>query len=338
MDETATLSNGSPESKAAADPPRNVRRIVAQMAKLALAACAVGFLAGAAARWHWGLDLFTHFTMQLLGLTAMVGAVLAVTRQWKALVCAVLLWLALIWRFLPSSELAAPVASPQQSQPLKVVLANILVHARSFRPLIEFVERESPDVLVLEELSTAGFEKLAPVLDGYPYRHVLLREDSFGAGVFSRLPLEERKVYRWAPDVPSLTCQLNFSGTDVHLIVTHPLTPMSHQQSQLRNEQLQQVAEHAASQTSPVVVIGDLNCTPWSPYFQDLLRAGRLRDTRTWRLQTTWPARLPWPARIPIDHVLVSHHWRVHRRITGPRYESDHLPVLVELAMEPSRE
>ena len=74
--------------------------------------------------------------------------------------------------------------------------------------------------------------------------------------------------------------------------------------------QLERVGEIAEGCDGPVVVVGDLNITPFSPSFRRLCDAGRLRDARVGHgIQPSWPAGR-WMLSIPIDHGLVSEHWR----------------------------
>ena len=85
--------------------------------------------------------------------------------------------------------------------------------------------------------------------------------------------------------------------------------------------------------SEPLVVAGDFNVTPYSPYFRDWLAASGLTDSRRGRtLSVSWPATLPWFG-IPIDHVAVNDGFTIvsHRRL--PDFGSDHYGVVVELAL-----
>jgi endonuclease/exonuclease/phosphatase (EEP) superfamily protein YafD len=50
-------------------------------------------------------------------------------------------------------------------------------------------------------------------------------------------------------------------------------------------------------------------------------------------LRPTWPTR-PALARIPIDHFLLSDHLNVASIRTGPDIGSDHLPLILDLAVD----
>jgi endonuclease/exonuclease/phosphatase (EEP) superfamily protein YafD len=76
-----------------------------------------------------------------------------------------------------------------------------------------------------------------------------------------------------------------------------------------------------------------LNLTPWSPWWDALLEAGQLIDSRKgFGVHATWPANV-WALMIPIDHVLVSQEVRVRRRRLGPALGSDHRPVVVDFEL-----
>jgi hypothetical protein len=94
------------------------------------------------------------------------------------------------------------------------------------------------------------------------------REDNFGIGLFSKLPLEESEVaYIGSADVPSILATLKAEKTNFRVIATHPLPPGGRDYSRLRNEQLEELPDHLRSPL-PLILLGDLNVTPWSYYFR----------------------------------------------------------------------
>jgi endonuclease/exonuclease/phosphatase family metal-dependent hydrolase len=122
-------------------------------------------------------------------------------------------------------------------------------------------------------------------------------------------------------------------------------THLDHRVEQARVEGADQIraAVDALAGDDPVVVTGDLNCTPGSPAY-DLLTdpdRGRVRlaDARDLATQRSGPDTTlnrfegPQPG-ARIDVVLVSPHWRVRSSHVddtthGGRYPSDHFPVEV---------
>lgn len=292
---------------------------------------AVGLMTTATwgARLHWVFELFTHFCVQLLvvAIVATLAAFQLKSRRWGW--AGVIICLVLAGRLFPQRQ--APAASGAEQ--LRVVLANVQAGALGYAPLLEFINQHQPDMLVIVELSPQSHEQLAPLLRDFPHQHQAVQRDAFGIGIYSKLPTSGAQQLFFDGMSPSLIARAHLaSGRTMQVIATHPVPPMSRRLSLRRNECLAALTDEAASVAEPLVVLGDLNCTPWSPYFKRLLRDGKLLDTGS-AFQSSWPAQLPWPLRIPIDHVLVNQHWNVVERQLGPPYASDHLPVLVKLQL-----
>ena len=102
----------------------------------------------------------------------------------------------------------------------------------------------------------------------------------------------------------------------------------------LRNRQLKQLQTLLVDLLGPVVLVGDLNTTPWSQHFAQLLSEPRFRSVREgFGWLPTWPAMLPPFLRIPIDHCLVTSELDVLALDLGHNVGSDHLPLVVTLAL-----
>lgn len=133
--------------------------------------------------------------------------------------------------------------------------------------------------------------------------------------------------------VYAIVAHLTVDEQPLTIIGAHVLAPLNRGYGQLRNTHLADLARTARAQSGPVLLIGDLNVTPWSPYFGALLRDAALRDSRRgFGVQPTWPVQWP-PLRIPIDHCLASPSIAIHRWTRGPRVGSDHFPIIVDFAM-----
>ncbi len=291
-------------------------------------------LAGFWGQAHWLLDLSSHFRLQyLLGLVLCSLLLTLKGRLHLALTLLpfVLINLALVLRcYLGLPELGEP-GLPS----LRVASLNLWISNQDYPAVTRFLEAEQPDVLLLMEFTHAWEAELESVLATYPYQLNAARGDYSGMGLYSRVPLLEAEVL---PPVAGLTpwlkARLVWEGRPLLLLGSHPPAPRSAESSAQRNVQLAAMASYLVQQAEPVLVLGDLNITDWSPYFQVLLRQAKLRDSRWGRgLQTSWPAFLPAPLRIAIDHALVSPGVLVRQRRLGPRVGSDHLPVLLELVL-----
>ena len=137
-----------------------------------------------------------------------------------------------------------------------------------------------------------------------------------GMAVFSRYPLvaKERSRLTFKSREPELKLDWQTRFT---ILALHPTTTVTAWKFKNR-KQFAEAAKIMKATKRPKLLVGDLNVTMWSPYFQRLLRDSGLRDARRgYGLQTTWPVPLPSFLRLAIDHCLVSEEWFVQAITTG---------------------
>ena len=112
------------------------------------------------------------------------------------------------------------------------------------------------------------------------------------------------------------------------------MPPMSVAAQSARNEHLTQMTAFAKARSEPLIIVGDLNMTMWSPSHRSLCDELGLTNTRRgFGILPSWPASLPSVMRIPIDHCLVSDGITVLDCRLGRDIGSDHLPLIVDLGI-----
>lgn len=308
--------------------PSRWRRIVDAFARRLLVATAAATFLAMLARLHWLFDDLTSFTVQYAVAAAVcLAAFLALRRfRWSAGAAAALaVNLVRLW---PE---AAPIVTAT-GPPLRLVSANVHAANRDFDRFLRFVEAESPDAVLVLEVSADWAKALEPLRERYPAAVIRPRRDNFGIAFFSRAPAEIDVVELGDAGLPSILARLTHDGRPLTVIGTHPLPPISSATATARNTQFAAVAKAAREAHGEVVVAGDLNVSPWSPHFRDLLRSGGLSDSRRgFDLQPTWPTFCP-PLMTPIDHLLISDGLTVLDRRVGQAIGSDHRPVVADLA------
>ncbi len=300
-----------------------------------LVACA-GTLFGFLGRFWWFFDLFSHFRVQYLAGLGLLGILLLPCRCRGtaaaffagALVNAVCV-LPLFF--------GADTAPPPGSRALRAMLLNVNTHTGNPALVKQVIEELAPDILVLEEISDRWVAELEWLATSHPHRRVQPRRDNFGIGLYSKLPIsDDRVVSIGGAEVPSIIAALDVDGTRLTVIATHPLPPGGAAYSHWRNEQLEQLPEHIPASQS-VLLLGDLNVTPWNVHFRRLVKRSGLVDSSRGRgVQPTWPSGNPllW---IPIDHCLHSADLVVVDKRVGPKVGSDHYPVIVDVAIAAAR-
>ena len=93
----------------------------------------------------------------------------------------------------------------------------------------------------------------------------------------------------------------------------------------------------AEPRDAAVIVAGDWNTPPWSPFFQDFLSSTGYRTTesRWWPLPTRFSIRLwalTWIG-TPIDRVVLSPALGLEELAMGPKFGSNHLPVVARVVI-----
>jgi endonuclease/exonuclease/phosphatase (EEP) superfamily protein YafD len=283
------------------------------------------------ARLSWMLELTTHFRVQYLAVTAVLLAVLALRRRWA--VCALLVAVgavsaAPVLPYLPLAR-AQPAAV---TAPIKVLTVNVSFRPFSARRLLEIVREADPDVVVVQEFTPHAESVLAELDVEFPNFRKFPADGPVGIGLWSRYELESGRTISLGR-VPAIQARVRGPTGTFTVIGVHLRAPTAPQRAAIRNQQLRQLAVRSAAVSEPLIVAGDLNITPYSPFFTDWLEASGLTDTRRGRtLSVSWPTMLP-VAGIPIDHVAVNGHFEIlsHRRL--PNFDGDHYGVVVELAL-----
>lgn len=328
------------ESDAPQERAARTRLIVGAVAVLTFSLLAATLLPMTASRWWLG-DLAVHFPLQyvalaLIAFLVFVGLrrpVLAALALGIALVNALSAAPVLATRPPPEPRLVAQTVEPPIR--LRMVAINVLYRNREHAQVAEFLRRERPDVVALVEMNDRWRRALATVAKEYPYRYETKGSTGRGVSLWSRVPLRDAGILNVeAQREPAIRATLMVANRPLRLFAVHASWPMAPASAALRNRQLALLAREArATQAMPLVVIGDLNISPFSPHFQRLLKDSGLRSAAEgFGWQPTWPTYLP-PAGIQIDHALITPTLRVRAFRRGPFTGSDHRPIVMDLAL-----
>ena len=344
-----------PESPGRISTRELLKRGALQLCFLAgLAAClftVTSFMGGIAPVF----DATSHFPVQYgFGLFAF-AVVQAWIRRWKWTAVFAAAALINLTQFMPLF-FGGPTPEQKSASPdLTVMTINVQSQNREHELVRQSITRANPDAFVLSEVNQRWLDEMTPLEKIYPYSIKHPRSDNFGIAFFSKRPLIEPRMefFVWGK-VPSTVASLDAGDRTVTVIGTHPVPPSSRSSALERNQQLKGIGEFIAEHDQPVVLIGDLNATPWNRFYKRLKHDSGMTDSaRGFGLQPTWPAtwmgkfqqklRLGSDSpgrfaptdnflfRIPIDHCLHSEALVTLDRIVGNPVGSDHLPLIVKL-------
>jgi len=289
-----------------------------------------------AAKLGWAFDLASHFRVQYVVADALLALALAAQRKFVISLLLAACAALSAWAVLPYVAFSStPVGAAAADGPtIKLLSANVLFRNHSAKRLLEIVRRESPDVVVLIEYTPEWAQMVGELRAAYPHRLEGPGSGAYGIALFSRFELESATPFDLG-DTSEIEARVLTPNGPLTLFAVHLRSPTTPWRGAMRNRQLDELATRVARVVGPVVVIGDFNLTPYSPYFSDWLARTGLTDTRRGRsLSPSWPTLLPIVA-IPIDHCTVSKDVTIVAHRSLPAFGSDHYPILAELALAP---
>ncbi len=283
-------------------------------------------------------ELVSHFRFLYFLVTLLLVVPVAFLRRRPIFISWIFLLVLTILPMVPLMVQVDHSLIPQNAERIKILQANLWGGKNSDKAgVFENIQKFDPDILVFSEITGSWEKYFDTKLSAYKFRNI---EPRFGGiAVYSKFPLSETKViYYGSVHRPRIETVVQLGHEKFLLSAAHTFIP---KYMAIRNGELADIAADAAKSKLPVVLAGDLNCSPWSYYFAKLQREANLVDTEPgFGLQCSWPTsvlgRIPTPTFIPIDHFLVSDDFNVVNRALGTHDGSDHLPVFIDLTLTKS--
>ncbi len=291
-------------------------------------------VAGLLGEWSGLLDITSHFRLVYCAILIAGVAYLSFSRQWQLV--------GIIGTFLIFNlVLVLPLFSPQHpntanaSGPFRLVQLNVWASNRHPQRVYHFLRQSQADLAVMEEYREpmdAALTKLG-IRRIYPYKAV-----SFNARlvVYSQKPLT---LYHQSTDPALMKVTTHLGKKPVTLIVAHMTRPFD---AHRYGHQVSKLAALLPSPSETTLLIGDLNVTPWSSHFKEIMTQTQFINTQQgFGAWPTYPAYFPKTQQqnplpvLPIDHILVSRDIAIRSRANGPNVGSDHLPVILDGAFLP---
>lgn len=292
-------------------------------------------LFGILGKTWWILELASHYYIQYSGLLFILTLGLVFLHLRKLAVIPAIGFLITLVVLVPS-WIGKPDV-PSDAETLRVISYNMQYRNTSYEDIARYMVESKADVIVISELTAESYTILQGMLrEAYPFGYHEVGDGAFSIGMFSASTATTVSPIIFADaGIPSLEISTVIGDEELIILGTHPVPPTSAIYAKSRNTQFEQLAVYTSEVDTALMVVGDLNVTPWSPYFSDLLDDGNLQDGRSgFGLQQSWPKQWPALFRIPIDHTLINDHVKIISRETGPFLGSDHRPIVVDVAVQ----
>lgn len=289
-------------------------------------------LAGFGGRFWWVLDLASHFRVQYLAVSLVLTLILLLSRNRNFAIVTGAFALLNISLILPL-YFGPPPVTDTTAPKSRAMMMNVHTRNTNYSLVLDAIGHYAPDFLLVEEVDRRWLNDLKPLDAEYPYSVSRPRSDNFGIAFYSKTPILSADFLDIGEaDSPSVLVRMQSSGRDLYFLGTHTLPPVNSAYARLRDIHLAELPSLVKSLDAPVLLMGDLNATPWSSPFRRLVQESELLDgSRGMGYQPTWPAGLH-PLLIPIDHCLHSRELLVIQKTIGPFVGSDHYPVIVDFA------
>lgn len=237
---------------------------------------------------------------------------------------------------------------PPGAPGITVFSANLLYGRGRVADLVAQIERDDPDVVLLQEYTPESSVYEAMLRARYPHHVVLPREDAFGQAVFSRLPFAVEPALWHGPEgstIPMIACEVEVEGKRIAVWNVHTLPPVGWRGTVRQRAMVAWIGEQTVGMMSGpdaphgIIAAGDFN----APY-----RANHLRELRAAGLReahedagvgpgSTWP-RIGLKRHFPgirLDHAMYAGGLDAAGARVGADFGSDHRPVVTRFVLTP---
>ncbi|MCF4966559.1 endonuclease/exonuclease/phosphatase family protein [Nostoc sp. CMAA1605] len=298
--------------------------------------------------WSWPLELISHFRYQYFILSLLASIILFILWRIRYLKHKILFLTAILllginlvevlpW-YLPHNQ----QITTHTAKPLRILSFNLNIQNQAQDKIVDLVTDSQADIALLLEIDQQAFTIIQPQLKpSFPYS---FRSPGGGLALFSKFPIQDARADNFNKKAKhNLVANLAIDNKLITFIGTHPLVPVKPATFHSRNLQLAAIAEYIQNINQPLILAGDFNLTPWSPYYRRFVHKTKLHNTRLgFGILPSWPrpathVNLPYwlipLMNIPIDHCFVSKHFQVVRTYTGGNANSDHAALITELVL-----
>jgi len=309
------------------------------MPKILKAAVIAGLVLGTAllalgvlARWYPALDIINN-GLPVLAVGGIALLALAFAVRTRTLITATAAFIAVSFALLLSGlSGAAPQAPDGAARFLRVATFNLWGrNDHHLNQVAAFLAETKADAVVLEEVRGHHKDFLESLAGQYPYRvgdnglAILSKHPIVADGLVDRggQPFWMSRIVRWV--------RLDVDGTQVELAGVHLARPFY---PDLQEADIVALTTFVQERSGPLIVAGDFNMAPWTVKLKTFTKATGLGRFNTF--YPTWPMRwksVPLLPLVPIDNVFTTKHFAKIDARVGPRLDSDHRPVIADIAL-----
>ena len=300
--------------------------------------------------WIRGFD-FPHVQFTVLGIVCVIFGMLLSspfpythTAILLQVVLGLIYKLKIIYPFTALHSLAVPkVGTKTKTKTVSILASNVYMENKNYEGFLDRVKDVDPEIVFMLETNAEWMKNVHPYLEQhYPFQILHPLENTYGLLFYSKVRLENEQIrFLVEDDVPSISTVLCLEGgRQIMFLGLHPKppSPTENSRSTPRDAELIIAGMEARASSLPVIIAGDMNDVAWSHTTRLFTRISGLLDLRIGRgFFNTFHAKYPL-LRWPLDHIFVSHHFKVVSMKRLKNFNSDHFPIYAKLALESSLE
>ena len=279
---------------------------------------------------HWTFDLLSHFRLHFF-LAAFSLSLLALflRRPYIFYPALILCFVILVFSGPYWSSSQHIKESSKSYNSLSLMTFNVWKDNENFQPTLAYIRKTHPDIVGLIEVDHSMDQALQSLRDLYPYYYSKPEEGRFGLALMSRHPFEVMDTSPYSFNEPVITVKLTTQSRSnpIHLVLLHPRPPINKAFTESRNDDFDTLSSWIQNLgDDPLIMMGDLNATRWSPSLSRLIKTNNLVGTQGIWSPGSWPSELGYFG-IRIDHIFFKNFKGAPDLSVGPNLGSDHRPV-----------
>lgn len=298
----------------------------------------------------WFFDLFSHFKWLRHGFETILITWILIRKSrkygllWVSLVGASMAVIFCIDALRSSKEALESSYSNVGSVRIQATSFNVLTKNSKTTEvrewLMEKFNSKAVNIVFLMEVNKSWVQDMEILKAKFPYFHEHPREDNFGFAIYSSVPLSNVSIEKFTSNsIPAISTTIRVSGKPVRILGVHTNPPAGEQGYKTRNLYFENLRRNLDQNQIPTLVLGDLNCSPWSKHFEKVIQpqsgseemALLSADKKIFRSATWFGAG--WIFAIPIDYILYTKEFDAVSFGVGPDLGSDHRPIFSELLL-----
>jgi len=312
------------------------RNIFITLLYLSLVSVVVPFALGLLNWIHPLFDSFSHFRIHLLVvITIVVLLLLLLHKKIYRYIFGILLLASGTYLYMLNQPYAPKALSSSAVDTFTHMQFNLNFRNKRVGDLVAYWQKNSIDIVTLQEVTDAHRKVLEDIRELYPYQsHCEFCPVVGGVSILSKYPIVSSSAL-CLDKRGFVSAQITIDDKQINIASIHlhwPYPYGQYQQLETIKEELIRLGQHEV----PTLISGDFNAAPWSHVVDTIAQYSNtsvLNGTR-WTIDLGRQLPLVPNMKLPIDHLLLSKELTSQSIKVEKSIGSDHLPIVSKISFK----